>query len=194
MFTDYENRKANAELKDILSKFHEDYQITSKASRAQYMNTLPAGRTTPREGVIYGDAIREDFNNRCAEYRARVRKTIDPVIESLKKHMTQAPDAECASVLSLLNMRDHITKTEVDDLVERYGSNPQAYRTIQSIAHKHDISLEDDDLESRVADIETLRDNLNDTLSMRSAEGGHGTEGFLAMMCASIDQNFPVEE
>ena len=195
MITGYRASTINKELKELLNTFKDSYRTTCYASRVQYMKTLPAGSQIPKEGVIYGDAEKQQFDLDCKGFRDKANKILSDAHSELKKEATEAPSTEAVNSITLLNMRKDITETDVDDLLTRYGSNPQAWKTIKSIANDHDIrGFRDHPIDEQIQNIEGLANTLNKTLSLASASSGHAGDGFLAMVAGQIDQTFPVDE
>lgn len=194
MITGYRASTINKELKELLNTFKDSYRTTCYASRVQYMKTLPAGSQIPKEGVIYGDAEKQQFDLDCKGFRDKAYKILSDAHSELKKEATEAPSTEAVNSLALLNMRKDITETEIEDLINRYGDNPQVWKTIRSIAGENGIRVSDHPINEQIRNIEGLMHTLNSTLSVASASKGHAGDGFLSMVAMQIDDAFPVEE
>lgn len=186
----YSNEKANKELKSIISQFKDSYRIACDTSRNAYMKTLSAGAQIPREGFIYGDNFKAEFESMSSGYRDKVREIIGKNLSELREKMTEAPSTEAVNSITLLNMRKDVTENEIENLLSRYGDNHQARNTIVSIARNHGIyNFGDDETTERIADLESLESNLTKSLSASTAN-----DGLFAMMELDIDDVFPVEE
>ena len=193
MITGYRASTINKELKELLNTFKDSYRTTCYASRVQYMKTLPAGSQIPKEGVIYGDAEKQQFKLDCKGFRDKANKILSDAHSELKKEATEAPSTEAVNSVALLNMRKDITETEIEDLINRYGDNPQVWKTIRSIAGENGIRVSDHPINEQIRNIEGLMHTLNSTLSVASASKGHAGDGFLSMVAMQIDDAFPVE-
>lgn len=190
----YSNKTVNKELKTIISQFKDSYNMICDSSRAEYMKTLRPGAQIPREGTIYGEESKAEFDSMCSGYREKAREILDGVVSDLKVRLTDAPSAEAVNAISLLNMRKNVTREEVEDLLGRYGDNPQAWRTIASIASEHGVrGIGESATEEQYRDVLGVRNSLERTLYPSSAMAGHAESGYLSMLGAHIDQVFPAE-
>lgn len=188
------NEKVNKELKSIISQFKDSYQIACDSSRNAYMKTLPAGARVPKEGILYGDERRQEFESMCAGYRDKALALLNKVLSDLHDKMTEAPSTDAVNSITLLGLRENISQSEIENLLERYGDNPQAWNTIVSIARDHDIrAFSDHPIEGQISAINDLSRSLERVLSTRSASAGHATDGFLSMVEMQIDEVFPAE-
>lgn len=188
------NEKTNKELKSIISQFKDSYRIACDSSRNEYMKTLSAGARVPKEGILYGNERRQEFESMCAGYRDKALALLNKVLSDLHDKMTEAPSTDAVNSITLLGLRKNISQSEIENLLERYGDNPQAWNTIVSIARDHNISsFGDHPIEGQISDINDLSRSLERVLSTRSAIDGHATDGFLSMVEMQIDEVFPAE-
>lgn len=191
----YQIEKANKDLKTILSQFKDSYRMICDSSRNSFMKTLSPGAPVPREGLIYGNDCLDEFESMCLGYRDRAKEIFDKLISELKDKVTQAPSSEAVNLISLLGVRKDVTKEEIDNLLEKYGDNPQTWKSLVSIAKENGINTYgENDLEVQLREIEDLSKSIEKTLSSSSAQGGHATDGFLAMLSAQIDNVLPIGE
>lgn len=191
----YLDEKANKELKSILSQFVDAYRIVCENSRNEYMKTLAPGAQIPKEGVIYGEDFKKEFDSMCAGYRNKALEIVEKKLSELRDKATEAPSTEAVNSIALLNMRKDITEDEIDNLLTRYGDNAQVWKTLVSIAKEHDIYTfrEINDLDEKVQTLVDLEKNLEKTLSVMSALAGHATESFMSLIAMDIDEAFPIE-
>lgn len=185
------NRNISENLKKVLRACEDDFKCTARASREELIKTLEPGQPAPSEGVIYGDEFKKGYKKRTEGYQADIAEILDKHVADLKKKATEAPSVEAVSSISLLNMRTNITRQEVEDLLERYGDNPQAYNTISNIARNHDIQgIGSHPISEAAANAEGLRDTLIKAIDHRSGGLSSGKCAFIEM---SIDSLFPAE-
>lgn len=191
----YLDEKANKELKSILSQFVDAYRIVCENSRNAYMKTLAPGAQIPKEGMIYGEDFKDEFDSMCAGYRNKALEIVEKKLSELRDKTTEAPSTEAVNSIALLNMRKDITEDEIDNLLTRYGDNAQVWKTLVSIAKEHDIYTfrELNDLDEKVQTLVDLEKNLEKTLSVMSALAGHATESFMSLIAMDIDKAFPIE-
>lgn len=188
------NEKTNKELKSIISQFKDSYRIACDSSRNEYMKTLSAGARVPKEGILYGDERRQEFESMCAGYRDKALALLNKVLSDLHDKMTEAPSTDAVNSITLLGLRKNISQSEIENLLERYGDNPQAWNTIVSIARDHNLSyFGNHPIEGQISAINDLSRSLERVLSTRSAIDGHATDGFLSMVEMQIDEVFPAE-
>lgn len=189
----FARQRINKDLKTITSQFKDAYRISCDSSRNAYMRTLAPGSPVPKEGIIYGDDYRREFESMCAGYQDRAQTILKDALEDLVKIETEAPSTEAVNSITLLKMRDDITEKEIDNLLTKYGDNPQAWRALVSIARDHKIrTFPDHPVYTEIENIENLGANIEKTLTLRSAEQGHA-EGYISFLDAMIDGAFPTE-
>ena len=191
----FTNQRINKDLKSLVSQFKDGFRIKCDSSRNAYMKTLSPGAPMPLEGRIYGDGNRQEFESECMGYRNKAREILGDYLGDLKKKATEAPSTDAVNTISLLNMRSNITEREIDDLLTRYGDNPQAWRAINSIAIDHDIRVfKDHPVYEEISTVEDLGASLDKAISLQSAESGHASDGYIALVNAQIDGAFPTGE
>ena len=174
------NEKTNKELKSIISQFKDSYRIACDSSRNEYIKTLSAGARVPKEGILYGDERRQEFESMCAGYRDKALALLNKVLSDLHDKMTEAPSTDAVNSITLLGLRKHISQSEIENLLERYGDNPQAWNTIVSIARDHDIhAFNDHPIKRQIEAVDGLARTMERTISAQSANGGHASDGFL---------------
>lgn len=194
MVSSYKVREANRALKAILTQYKESYDASCKASREAYLQTLPAGSSVPADGRIYGDAAREEFNGKCWDLRAEAKKILDDLSGELRNRVAEAPSADAVNTLTLLNMRHDVTEDEIAELAKRFDNNPQAWKTLKSIAEQNKIHvLREHPIETSLHQLEDIEQTLDSNLNVFSAERGHTSPGFLAMLETQIDNALPEE-
>lgn len=194
MVFSYKTREANKALKAILTQYKESYDASCKSSRDAYIQSLPAGSSIPKEGQIYGTAARDEFNSKCWDLRAEAKRILDDLSGELRDRVAEAPSADAVNTLTLLNMRHDVTENEIADLAKRFDNNPQAWKTLRAIAEQNDIHvLSEHPIETALHQIEDIEQTLDSNLNVFSAERGHTSPGFLAMLETQIDNALPEE-
>lgn len=185
----------NKALKDVFARFVKEFEDASRRTRVEFMRTAPAGGIIPEEGKIYGKESREKFEVLCQELRQEVRGLIENEKSIVREEATEAPSVEAVNTITLLNMRKNVTQNDIEDLLERYGDNYQAYKAIASIAKENDIRLfRKHPIEGKLDDLEQLERGLTRVMDITGAESGHISPGFVAIMNMTIDAAIPEEE
>lgn len=187
------NAAINKELKNVLNDYKEMYRTSCVRSRNAYIMDLPPGATTPEQNKIYGKNKRAEFEVECAKLRDRADSILNPVIDDLRNRATQAPDADTVNAIKLFDMRTSISRDEVDGMIERYGENPMAHKTIADIAKRHDIRVLPDDTEGQLKAAEDFKNSLDNILTLDSAEHGHSSDGFFGFIEQEINYHFPTD-
>lgn len=91
-------------------------------------------------------------------------------------------------------MRKDITENEVEDLLNRYGDNVQAYSTINSIAKDHGIKVfKDNPIGKDLENVEEVRSLLDKFINYERATSGRTSDGLKSMIELKIDETFPTE-
>ena len=195
MLSKYQNERTNKDLKAIMSQFRDSYRSMSESSRMEYMKTLAPGAQVPKEGVIYGDERRSEFETMCRGYRAKASDVIQGAIGDLKKVMTESPSTDAVNTITLLNLRADVTPEEIQDLIGRYGDNVQAYKAIASVANEKGVRGYNlaHPIEIAIRDAEDLERAIERSVSAFSAASGHTSDAFISMIDSQIDSVFPVD-
>lgn len=190
-----QTEKANKELKSLLSQFKDSYRMACESSRNEYIKTLSPGAPLPKEGIIYGQEKKQEFESMCVGYRDKAREIIAKHLVELKEKATAPPSSDAVNSISMLSMRKNVTSDEINDLLSRYGDNPMCWDTIVSIAKENDIhSFGKHPVKSQIEDLEGLSKTIDKTLSVQSANAGHASDAFVSMMALEVDRSFPVQE
>lgn len=190
-----ENYK-NTKIKSIIKSFGDSYSKACEDSWIDAVSMMKPAQAAPVKGVIYGDANRKKFEEDCTKYRAEALSIINSELDSCNKMLSKAPSTEAVNSITLLSMRgkDSVTPEEVDRLIDTYGSNFQAFKTIVSVARDKGIRTNRvNPAEEKIESMKGLSRAINSTLSLRGAEAGHASEGFLALLRQSVDSAFPEE-
>ena len=188
-------KNVNQQLKDIFSKFTREFQKAQENSRIEELKTMRPGSVVPDSGKIFGDNARAAFKDTCEELRGKVQEVIGMERERVKKEITEAPSVEAVNSISLLNMREDVPKEEIDNLIERYGSNYQAYQALSSIAKKNGhFWIGDHPLGKRLRDMDELEANICREIDILKAESGHASPAFESVVGMTIDNVFPADE
>lgn len=194
MLSIYQRQIANRDLKKIIRDYQEGYKSACAASRDAYMKTLAPGEVVPQEGRIYQQKEKDAFESKCNGYKALANSTLDGLVSSLGETVTAAPSTDAVNAITLLSLQKNAGKKDIARLLDTYGKNVQAYKTIVSIAHERGIDEyprmhpEEATLDS----IESLRETLNSALTLRNAETGHAG-AFMSMVAAEVDNALPVD-
>lgn len=178
---------ARKELKSILSQYRDSYNSMCETSRNSYMKTLPPGAIVPKSGQIYGDEARAEFESLSAGFRERIKNVISNVTDALRDRATESPSNEAVNSITLLKMRNEITRNEVEDLLLKYGDNPQAWNTIVSIASDHKIYIDNHPIGQELQAVEDLGYSI-DRVMYSGASSKIAGEGLFDMMAMQIDE------
>lgn len=195
MLSVFKREKANSRLKEIIKDYAAEYKQLSELSRSEYIAKLSPGTSVPYK-VYLSPEYKEQFSDKCMNYRNEVHDIISGLCSDLEGEMTKAPDADAVNAITLLSLRSAITEDEVDLLLSKYGNNVQAYRTIKDIAaNKGMKNFKDHAIEEEYKAIQGIGDSLERGLTVHGAE--HGTsasDGMLSMWSYGIDEAIPAEE
>ena len=196
MLSKFQREQINKELKAIVAQYGDAYRMLCDGSRVAYMKTLAPGAPVPKEGVIYGEEERQQFKAMCDGYRANANAILADVIDNYRKIMTEAPTTEAVNTVSLLNLRSTVTADEINDLLDRYGENVQAFRAISSVATEKGLKEYEwfmHPVESDMQKAEDLSKALDRALSDTNANAGHASNGYLDIINMQIDNTFPAD-
>lgn len=187
----YESRRINGELKKLVKEFNEGFKTGTERSREAYVRTLAPGATVPAGGKFYDQASRDEFSSKCQGLREKARDILDGQLTEIRKQATAAPSADAVNSIQMLSMRKNITAKEVDDLLQTYGDNPMAYRTITDIAHDHGLyGWDKHPIEDQLEQVEYISRSFESAFTTPSAERGLAGDGFCSMLNAQIDGVF----
>lgn len=186
-------KNENTQIKGIISQFKDAYRTSCEASRNAYMKTLAPGSPVPKDGVIYGDDYKEEFWSMCKGFQGRANEIMDGVIDRLKNDTTEAPSSEAVNTISLLKMRNNLSRDEVTDLLDRYGENPQAWRAISSIANDHEVYVGDHPIYEEIKDVVGLKQSIDKFLTPLNNNSNLINDGFISILNMQIDSALPTE-
>ncbi len=184
--------KANEGIKELLKDYSDSYRIIKQSARDEQMLKLPAGAIAPKNVELYGD-YKDRFNNKVTEIKYKVKDIIDPIREDLINQTTDAPDTDAINMVSLLTTRKNVSEDDIYNMLDRYGNNYQVYNAVKDIAIEHEIRVPDHPIDREIENIDNLLANCNQ-LSLRGAENGHASAGYMSLMGMSVDEAFPIDQ
>lgn len=190
----YQSKKTNAELKALVKQFNEGFRINTEMSRDAHIHTLPTGSKIPEEGKFYDNATRALFAGTCEQLRTKAREILDTQLQKIKTEAIESPADDAVNAIKLLSMRKNITEGEVDSLLQRYGDNVQAYKTIVDIAEDHGLhGWARHPIDAQMQDVEDLAGTLDRAFTVSNAEMGRASNGFCSVLDMQIDNVFSAE-
>lgn len=182
----------NKQLKDITAQFINQYQHTAKASRDAFIHSAKGGDRIPPENKIYGKEYQESFSSAARDLRATAETILSDELSKARAATAEAPSQEAVNALSVLSMRTHATRDDLDALIDRYGDNYSAYRAIAEYASDHNVTrYPDHPLAEHIENLDALDGSLRRWMTLPSADAGRATEGYKALMDNMIDAAFP---
>lgn len=182
--------KVNSELKKIVKNYYEDYDRFCKMSREERLKDLRPGEPAPKANTIYGNH-RTAFDDKAADYRAKAMAIIDSEMKATNKKLAAAPSTDAVNAITLLKMRDNVSREAVSNLLDAYGDNVQAFDTIRDIAKQKGIAtLREHPMRVQMENIEAARSNLYRALNADDTARGHNSAAFVQLINSSIDAAF----
>lgn len=129
------NAEINADLKNLVASFKENYDIAVRKSEERYKTTLQPGQVFQRRDGFYSDADRTAFEKVCTSCREKAQGIIDAVKTDLVMKNTAAPSNDAVNMLAVVNSRQDLSENELDQLMTRYGSEcPMVYKALHEKA------------------------------------------------------------
>ncbi len=184
--------KANEGIKELLKDYSDSFRINKQRAKEEQMLKLPAGARAPKDVELYGE-YKDSFNEKVMEIKYKVKDIIDPIRKDLINQTTDAPDTDAINTVSLLSTRKKVSEDDIYNMLDRYGNNYQVYNAVKDIAIDHEIRVPDHPIDREIENIDNLLANCNQ-LSLRNAENGHASAGYIALMGMSVDDAFPIDQ
>lgn len=191
------NREINTELKKIFDEWMSAYTAFANESFDERARTVRPGEyVQPKSGRIEGEYYRGLFEKKCEDLRIQANALIMDSLNRIHSAVAEAPSAEAVNTVALLKLRDDVTSEEYSDILSRYGSNYQVYKTVASMAAAHNIKFPPSELEYQQAYIEALAKDIAG-ISLQGAEQadfahGYG-KGLVSMYKLAVNRAFPFE-
>lgn len=183
-------------IKQDLSKLYHEYidtynKFADMAYKAE-LQKLKAGDRAPEKGGLKTDALRDKFNEKAYDLKAKALNIIDSSIDALRQEKTAPPSVEATNYITLLKTRDDITDHDIDDAISAYGDNYSALKAIHSIAKDKDIKV---DVYSAV---DTILNGLNEVKAnvqrMSAFDAERSNHLATTMFDTSLDMSLPSDE
>lgn len=176
----FDIKKLQNEITALNKEFADTFHKSAEASRMEVMKSLEPGEATPQTGRIYGEDNRKLFEEKAAEIRSKGYSLIEQAKADLQKQITEAPSQDAVNAVSMLSHRTSVTRPEVDNLLQVYGDNYQAYQAIRDIAAQHEIFVESSNLEKSIAAING-ESRAVQSFTLANAESGNvASDGAIA--------------
>lgn len=162
---------------DIIAAFSSlpgEYEAAIKNDYAKYMKGLePGAYVEPMGGKLKTQAARDEWRRRCADAAERVSALKDEASVRIQGEMAEAPGSAALAYVQSLDMRDEVSKDEMDAAFANYGSNWTLRNVLKDIAKRKGVNcfFPESDLEGALAFVdETARTARNITIAA-SSEG-----------------------
>lgn len=151
----FDIKKYQNEIIKLNQEFADRFHKAAEKSRLEAMEGLKPGDTVPKTGIIYGDANRRFFEQEAGKIRDRGYAVIERARADLQRQITEAPKQDAVNAVAMLAHRTSITRQEVENLLQVYGDNYQAYQAIKDISAKHEIYVDASSLEKSLSAIDS---------------------------------------
>lgn len=181
---------SNNELKQAVNDYIDSYDRAARESRAEYMQTLPAGAQVPAEGRIYTQRARDQFAGVCSSCRAKADAVFSEARKEIDNQVAAAPDADAVNTLSMLKLRSNVPQAELETLAEKYLGNVQTYSALQAIAKNSGHILPDHPIEERRRELDGLQRSINRMFSIPGHSDPAPSRGLAEMISMQIDDVF----
>ena len=195
MLSKSENAKLNKDLKALVNRYKQDYEIARKASEDRYKTTLKPGEVFRAKQGFYFDDDRQIFKEKVADkLKAEAHELIKLAALELSTLNTKAPDTEAVNVLSVLNARQNVSADEIDELMTKYGLEcPMIYKAMREKAESlgyHDFKPHP--VSEKAEDMDAFSRVIDSTFDVYRAE--NNLISSVAAYEVTADRCFPVEE
>ena len=176
-------------IKGLLDAYTKKYEAITSKAREEYIKTLKPNQMIPE--TIPFHFYEGEWEKVVAETRTQITDIINIEREEIAQKLTDAPSSEAVNTLMLLGMRKNITEGDINNLMERYGNNPQVYQAINDIAQDHNINIyKKHPIVEHSEKLEILADNINH-LSKFDVQTYNGMPyGLISMYKKSVDEVF----
>lgn len=180
----------NSSLKEIMREFNNSYDTFVNAYYTNYIKDLNPGTPLPPKDRIYTDMGKERFNNEVvSKYRKMVSDIFDDAMRDTHKKLTEIPDADVSTMITMLATRNNVSEEEIYQLIDAYGSNHQVYKALQDVAKKNNINVADDDISNRLDELESLKVSIDKAISL-NINGQTNGRGYCDFLHEPIDEMF----
>lgn len=183
-------QKTKDELRKIFSDYAKDYQIRADASYKHRLTELKHGEIAPaRTGFFYSED-RAAFDTKAHEYRDKALEVIETLSNEIRARKTDAPSTDAINYVSLLRSKKGITEQDINDALDRYGSNYSVYNAIRDLASDNRIYIQTHVLDNISEGIDNTVHSIN-KMSASEAERGHATDGTSSVFNMTLEMNIP---
>lgn len=178
-------------LKERLKKnyrdFTDDYQRSVEASYKKQLAKLRPGETAPTVKRLVGDD-RKAFEERVKKYRHENEQIVKDAENSIAGALSAAPSTEAVNFVSMLNLRNDLTQSDIDAAIAKYGNNYSAYAAIASIGQRQPNKLytaphEVDNMRNFIE----MAKPISASMTLIGAENSAPTRGRAAFIDMSLD-------
>lgn len=168
----FDVKKLQKDITALNKEFADAFHETAERSRRKAMEGLRPGDPVPPTGKIYGEADRQKFEAKAADIRSRGYALINKAKADLERQIAEAPKPDAVNAVAMLSHRTHVTRQEVDTLLQVYGDNYQTYQAIRDIAGKNEIFIEPSNLEKGFSAIAGESSAVG-SFTLKDAENGN---------------------
>lgn len=135
----------NASVMEIVTDFSDEYEATEAVDHAARCASLKPGTPVPAKGGIKLTDNIHHIQNYSFEAEEKIASLCEGKRASVKATMTDAPSEEAVRMMQAINLRDSVSKTELDALASKYGNNYQVRRFIADQLSRRELAVPDED-------------------------------------------------
>lgn len=122
--------KAVKVVRDLEAKYEEILE----SDYAEYLSGLNPGQTVRPKGRIIADERKRELVKACNDAREDAEAVFDKARAEADEEITKAPSQEAVGYLQTMRGRQHVSQTELDAAVRKYGDNWSCYQALRDIA------------------------------------------------------------
>lgn len=163
-----------------------EYEAAIKNDYAKYMKGLePGAYVEPMGGKLKTQAARDEWKQRCSDAAKRVSMLKDEARARIQGEMAEAPGSAALAYVQSLDMRDEVSKEEMDAAFANYGGNWALRNVLKDIAKRKGVNcfFPENDLEGASAFVDETARTARDVIAKAGAEGFGSSE----LMAAKVD-------
>ena len=193
MLSKAENTRLNRELKELIDKYQRNYDDLRQTSENRYKASLQPGQTFHAKQGFYDDQTKAEFAKVSDEYWEKAHKLVDQATLDIMEANTAAPSTEATNTIMLLNTRQNVSESELDQLMSRYGRDcPQAYRALYEIGQRMGYhNFNQHPVAAAAENVDRLNSVIDRTFNVGSADRNMVVNA--AAFVATLNDAFPTE-
>lgn len=181
-------KKLKTDLKEIYTEYNKIFEKRSEENYRDHINSMgPYERIPKKEELPMKGSAKDNLQSDIVNLRKKGAGVIDNAFNEIKEYKTQAPDPNAYNYINMLSLRKHLSESDIDIAMEKYGQNYSCYKALADLASDRQLPLNYHNPTDEIEEALTKAQNNIARMSVSDCQRGGASKGVTAFINMDID-------